>query len=201
VSVVTNLRDVVAELEAGRLDAVAIDIPIGLPARGPRAADVLARSRLGPRRSSVFPAPARAVLGATDYGEACARSRAACGKALSKQLFHILSKIQEADDAVTPGLQDRIAEMCPELSFAVMAGAPMAHAKSTPAGQRERRDALAGVFADAARHTDAPPRGARHDDVLDAFAGAWSARRLAAGSHLRLGGEADATGRRMEVIA
>ena len=79
VLVVPDLAYVVAELEAGRLDAVAVDIPIGLPIRGPRAADVLARARLGPRRNSVFPAPARAVLGATDYADACARSRAVCG--------------------------------------------------------------------------------------------------------------------------
>ena len=39
------------------------------------------------------------------------------------------------------------------------------------------------------------------DDVLDAFAGAWTARRHAAAQHLQLGGEVDARGLRMEVIA
>jgi predicted RNase H-like nuclease len=46
-----------------------------------------------------------------------------------------------------------------------------------------------------------PPRGATRDDVLDALAGAWSARRYVNGSYLRLGGEVDETGLRMEVVA
>jgi predicted RNase H-like nuclease len=201
VRIVPDLGAVVAALEAGQLLHVTVDIPIGLPARDPRAADVLARAQLGPRRSSVFPAPARAVLGATDYADACARSRAACGKALSKQLFNILPKIAEADGAVTPVLQTRLAEMCPELSFAVLTGAPMTHAKSTPEGLRQRRVALETVFADAAVHADRPPRGARADDVLDALVGAWTARRFAAGDHIAFGGDRDETGLRMEVLA
>jgi predicted RNase H-like nuclease len=45
------------------------------------------------------------------------------------------------------------------------------------------------------------PRGAQPDDVLDALALAWTARRYRGGSCLRVGGELDATGLRMEVIA
>jgi predicted RNase H-like nuclease len=149
----------------------------------------------------VFPAPARAVLGAADYDDACTRSRDACGKGISKQLFNILPKIVEADEVLSPALQQRVVEMCPELSFAVLAGAPMEHPKSTPAGRNERRDALALEFDDAAGHAKRPPPGARADDVLDAFAGAWTARRFACGAHVHLGGELDARGLRMEVIA
>src|SRR5262245_48882967 len=50
---------------------IAIDIPIGLPLSGARACDVVARRLLGPRRSSVFPAPVRAALRAGTYAEAC----------------------------------------------------------------------------------------------------------------------------------
>jgi predicted RNase H-like nuclease len=201
VSVVPDLHPVVAAVEDGRLAAVAVDIPIGLPLQGPRAADVLARSRLGPRRSSVFPAPARAVLGAADHDEACARSRAVCGKGISKQLYNILPKIAQADEVLSPLLQEQIVEMCPELSFAMLTGSPLAHSKSTPAGREERRDALARMFDDAGGHAECPPPGARADDVLDAFAGAWTARRFATGAHVRFGGELDARGLRMEVIA
>jgi predicted RNase H-like nuclease len=201
VHVVPDLRTVVAAVEDGRLAAVAVDIPIGLPLEGSRAADVLARARLGPRRSSVFPAPVRAVLGAADYEEACTRSRAVCGKGISKQLFNILPKIAQADDVLSPSLQEHVVEMCPELSFTVLTGTPMAHAKSTPAGRMERRDALTRVFDDTAGYAACPPSGARADDVLDAFAGAWTARRFARGAHVRLGGELDARGLRMEVIA
>ena len=51
---------------------VGIDIPIGLPQKGPRACDMAARRLLGkPRSSSVFPAPVRATLVARNYEEAC----------------------------------------------------------------------------------------------------------------------------------
>ena len=48
---------------AGAVDAarnasvIGIDIPIGMPADGVRRADVEARNRVGPRRSSVFNVP------------------------------------------------------------------------------------------------------------------------------------------------
>ncbi len=183
VRAVPNLSEVVADLEAHRLGAVAIDIPIGLPESGSRLADVEARRRVGPRRNSVFPAPARAVLGAATYAEACARSRQVSGKAISKQLFNILEKIAEVDALVTPPLQERLVEMFPEWSLAVLAGTPMSHPKSKPAGRAERTAALGGSFGHEAlaAHLRPLPPGAKVDDVLDAFAGAWTARRLAVG--------------------
>ena len=58
----------VTELLVGRpdgLQALAIDIPIGLM-DGPRACDKAARTKLGtPRGSSVFPPPCRAALAAS----------------------------------------------------------------------------------------------------------------------------------------
>ncbi len=116
-----------------------------------------ARRRVGPRRNSVFPAPARAVLGATTYPEACARSRQASGKAISKQLFNILGKIAEVDALVTPALQERFVEMFPEWSLAVLAGAPMAQPKTTAAGRAERAAALGVVFGDASLGAPAAP--------------------------------------------
>jgi predicted RNase H-like nuclease len=203
VRVVPELHEVIRRIESGALAAAAIDIPIGLAPRDPRRADMEARRRLGPRRSSVFPAPVRGVLAATTYDEACALSRASCGKAISKQLFNILPKIREVDAVVTPLLQLRLFEMSPELSLTLLTGAPMAHPKSTPAGRAERVQALAAVFGHAQidRHVGMPPGGAGADDVLDAFAGAWTARRHAAGDHLQLGGDVDERGLRMEVVA
>jgi hypothetical protein len=49
---------------------MAIDVPTGLPESGPRACYQATRARLGPRRSSVFPAPIRAVLAARSQQEA-----------------------------------------------------------------------------------------------------------------------------------
>ena len=193
----------IAQVDAGELAAVAVDIPIGLATSGPRRADVEARRQLGPRRSSVFPAPARSVLAATSYEEACALSRAASGKAISKQLFNILPKIREVDAVVTPQRQRRLFEMCPELSLAILAGAPMSHAKTTAAGRVERLHALGTAFgrAEIERHLRSAPRGAKTDDLLDAFAGAWTAVRFAAAEHLQLGGDVDERGLRMEVVA
>ena len=203
IRVIARLEAIVDHLTSGRLRAAGIDMPIGLPGTGPRACDVAARRMLGPRRGSVFPSPARTVLAAGDYEEACARSRAASGKAISKQLFNILPKIREVDLvlAAAPGLQARLVEMCPELSFAVLAGAPMRHAKRTAEGRAERLAALRPVFGHVGEHVARPPAGAAPDDVLDAIVGAWTARRYAGGTHLQLGGQLDETGLRMEVIA
>jgi predicted RNase H-like nuclease len=202
VRMIRHLAELGDDLDSGRLAAAAIDIPLGLPPSGPRAADIEARRLLGPRRSSVFPAPARPVLGSRTYEEACARSRAACGKAISRQLFNILPKIQEADMVQSCARQHRLVEMCPELSLSFIAGAPMAHPKTTSDGRAERLEALGSVFGRSlvARHAAHPPAGARADDVLDAFAGAWTALRVASGTHVRLGGDCDERGLRMEVV-
>jgi predicted RNase H-like nuclease len=199
---VPALEEVVAALGSGRLAAAAIDIPIGLAASGPRACDRKARHLLGPRRSSVFPAPVRAVLGAITYEDACAVSRAVGGKGLSKQLYNILGKIREVDGLQSPGLQERLFEACPELSFAVMSGgAPMRHNKRTAEGRAERVATLIANLGEVAPVVDTPPKGATSDDVFDALALAWTARRYAAGSSIRLGDGVDDTGLRMEVIA
>jgi predicted RNase H-like nuclease len=197
---VEDPRDILHRIEAGTLAAAAIDIPIGLTASAPRRCDVEARRLLGARRSSVFPAPARSVLGAATYEEACARSALASGKKISRQLFNILPKIQQVDALMTPHRQARLFEMCPELSFTLLAGAPMRANKRTATGRGERRAALEAVFGDV-EDLVRPPPGAAPDDVLDALIGAWTARRYATQAHVQLGGEPDATGLRMEVIA
>jgi predicted RNase H-like nuclease len=201
VSIVANLDTVRTAVQAGRLVNAAIDIPIGLAARDPRACDLEARRMLGPRRSSVFPAPVRSVLGAGTYVEACDRSRRACGKGISKQLFNILPKIAEVDGLQSRRLQAHLFEMHPELSFTVLAGAPMRFAKRTAAGRAERIAALRPAFGDVARLVEHPPAGAQRDDVLDALVGAWTARRVVARRHLQLGGALDQRGLRMEIVA
>ena len=203
VTVIADLDAVLAALESGRMAAAAIDIPIGLPPRGPRACDTEARRLLGPRRSSVFPAPARRVLGAPAYGDACDLSRRACGRAVSKQLFNILPKVREVDRLQSPRLQARLFEMHPEFSFAVLTGAPMRSNKRTADGWAERVSALWSACGDVGDLLllAPPPAGAKRDDVLDAMVGAWTARRYVAGAHLALGGEFDERGLRMEIIA
>jgi predicted RNase H-like nuclease len=155
---------------------VGIDIPIGLPTDGPRACDVAARARLGPRRSSVFPAPMRAVLDAVDYADACARSRSASGRALPLQAWHITPRIADVDDAMTPALQARLLEVHPEVSLAELAGAVLPP-KKLAAGGDARIAALQQWRPDVATEVAARPRPARSDDAIDALACAWTAER------------------------
>jgi predicted RNase H-like nuclease len=180
IEVVPALEDVIP-----RFDAIGIDIPIGLPESGPRTCDVEARRRLGPRRSSVFPAPRRSLLACRDW---------AAASGVSRQAFNLLPKIVEVDALLSSPMQDRVLEVHPELAFAALnAGAPMAHPKRTALGRAERLVAL-GL-------DDAPRvRGAAPDDVLDALAVLASMRRWAEGRAERLGdGAVDARGLRMEI--
>lgn len=181
-------------------DVVGVDMPIGLAERGPRACDVEARARLGPRRSSVFPAPVRDVLGAADHRDAVARSRAATGKGVSVQTWNLVAKILDVDSNVAPG--DPVFEVHPELSLATLAGAPLTTRKKTPEGRAERLDLLVGPFPDVAERLAAKPSGCAPDDVVDAYAVLWTTRRIAEGTAVTLGdGACDARGLVMAVTA
>jgi predicted RNase H-like nuclease len=197
---VSDLGVVVARLDRGELAAAGIDIPIGLPGSAPRRCDIEARLMIGPRRSSVFPAPGRDLLEAETYEEAAACSRALYGKGLSRQAFGILPKVRDVDRLMTPRRQRHLVEVHPEASFTAMSGGPMTHAKKTSAGRAERLESLCAVFRDVDVHAGTPLAGTRPDDILDAFAVAWSAHRWLSRSHIRLGAGCDARGLRMEII-
>lgn len=197
---VPDLTDIVARVDSGQLRAMAIDIPIGLPEIGPRRCDLEARKMIGSRRSSVFPTPVRAVLGATSYEEALARSRSAGGKGLSRQAFAILPKIAEVDRLITPKRQRQVVEVHPEVCFTVLAGTAMSHHKATPEGRAERLSALRGVFSDVDAHAARRLPGTQPDDILDAYVAAWTASRWLTRTHLQLGGDLDAHGLRMEMV-
>lgn len=89
---------------------VGVDIPIGLAEGEPRRCDTEARRVLGPRRSSVFPAPDPRVIAAPSYPEALALSEALTGKGVSRQGFAIHPKVAGVNAAMTPALQDRVTE-------------------------------------------------------------------------------------------
>jgi predicted RNase H-like nuclease len=183
-------------------DAVGIDMPIGLAVDGDRPGDAEARRMLGPRSSSLFPTPVRAVLDAVDYPDACARSRAACGRALSKQAWNLVPRIREVRAALGDGPFSALAvhEVHPETSFVAMTGRPMAASKKTAAGIAARLTALgdemSALLEATARLADARPGEpcAAIDDVCDAAAAAWTARRITAGTAQHLGGGVDDAG-------
>ncbi len=201
VDCVASLDVVIGDIDSGRLAAAGIDIPIGLPAGGPRRCDVEARKLIVPRHNSVFPAPPRAVLGATSYREALARSRHIGGKGLSKQTFAILPKIAAVDALMTPERQQHLFEVHPEVCFRLLADRPMEYHKANVAGRAERLAALREVYPDIDSQSLVQFAGSSPDDVLDAFVASWTARRWLAKTHLQLGGDTDERGLHMEIIA
>ncbi len=188
----------------GPLRVIAIDIPIGLADAGRRGADVLARKELRERWPSLFITPVRTAVQAGDYKDAAAENRRLAGEGLSRQAFALRAKILDVDHWLQagsraptrvieahpgPGLAVemgsrvpvRVVEVHPELSFAAMAGTPLRSRKNTWAGAVQRRTLLAqaGIVLDGDLGVAGERAGV--DDVLDAAAAAWTARRVSHG--------------------
>ena len=168
---------------------IAVDMPIGLPEtiRGPgRAAEQAVRPLLGDRQSSVFSIPARSAVMCNDYREACqeALRKSEPPRKVSKQAFNIFPKIREIDCLMTPALVRRIFEVHPEVAFWRLNGEqPMALPKKirnrpNPAGLDERRGLLQGQGYKPDFLTQAPPKGAGPDDLVDAAICAVIAERI-----------------------
>ena len=160
---------------------VGIDIPLGLLAEGWREADALARRTLGRRGVTVFAIPPRPVWQQPTYAEANKACRDLTGKGLSAQTWGLRGKLLEAD-AYRRQATAQLYEVHPELAFAALSGAPLQESKHTPPGLAVRRELLAQAGLTL------PPRiaGAAENDLLDAAAVAWSARRIAADQAITL---------------
>lgn len=190
--------------------AVAVDMPIGLPeivGHGGRRCDREARALLSPHGSRVFPSPARAALGARDYQEAqeLNKSHSEGSKGLPQQAFAIIPKIVEVDREMTSALQERVFEVHPEVCFYHMNGGRVVRpSKKSAAGVLLRLKLLdeAGLLSSLLTHAE-DVAGAAFDDVLDAAAAAWTARRHTMGDAVRLPQEPplDARELRMEMWA
>ena len=198
-----------AEARARDLLVVGFDMPVGLPGPERRTADVAARELLQARRSSLFWTPPLCTLDAADHAEANLRARRQTDRGLSAQTFALMPKIRElrtalAPEDFAPAALPRAAEVHPESSFVRLAGAPMTASKRKLAGLQERSAVLAGVFcniSEAALFTPLPgPCEPALDDLLDAAAAAWTARRIIAGEAECLSaGEHDETGYPMHI--
>lgn len=180
----------IAELvrSAGPVEAVAIDIPIDLPVDTPRTSEHLARGRLPGRASTVFNAPALAVLDAADYPAGNAANRAALGLGLSKQAWYLVPRIRDVRDwlATSAPSSTPVVEAHPEVCFAAMNGGVLVDGKTTASGEALRRSLLSAHGLDVVAERQ---RGVGVDDVLDAAATAWTARRLVDGLAERLPAE------------
>jgi predicted RNase H-like nuclease len=163
---------------------VGIDMPLGLLATGWREADRAARGLLGPRRSSVFAIPPRAVWAEESYPAANRRCRELTGQGFSVQAWGLRAKLLEANE-YRDQCGHPMYEVHPELAFGAMAGAPLAASKHTGPGREARRR----VLAEAGIEIPGPVPAAVLGDILDAAAVAWSARRIAAGQAVILPAE------------
>jgi predicted RNase H-like nuclease len=183
-----HFGDLVKDLRRARV--IAVDIPIGLPDSGPRNCDLEAQQQLGPRRSSVFPAPLRPVLRAQTYAEACRIRRSIEGKGMSRQAFGILKKVREVDGVLRkrPNQRRKVVEVHPELSFRMWQGRPMQYPKRKKAGREERRRLISGVWPEDVERCETlfTRSECGLDDLYDAFAALWSARRVASGDAVQL---------------
>lgn len=181
-----SVTALVADAEAdGPLAAVGIDMPIGLPDAGRRAADVLAKQAIGPLRSSVFMTPVRSALRATNHATASALNTELAGEGVSQQAFALRHKLFEVEDLLA-ATATRVVEVHPEVSFARMNGGPLRARKSTWAGAEVRRLLLADQGIPLFGDLGTAGRSAGVDDVLDAAAPAWTARRVATGCAVAL---------------
>lgn len=183
--VTPHFAPTIAELAdaAGPVAVIAVDMPIGLPDRGFREADLAARAFVRSRRSAIFLAPVRATLGVRQHHVANEINREHTGQGMSIQAFSLLPKIEEVDDWL-PKAPSHVVEVHPEVSFTHLAGAPLPP-KKTWAGAEHRRRllseagiTLSGPLAEAGK--------AAVDDILDAAVAAWTAHRVHLGTALPL---------------
>jgi len=174
------------EVIAASVDAsvITVDIPVGLPESGYRAADRLARKFVGALHPSVFLIPPRAVMEQPSYAAALEVCRELTGGGTSKQAYGLRTKIFEVQRHAEE--DSRVVEIHPEVSFRGMAGRPLRHGKRQWGGFVERRHLLdrAGIILPDDLGEEVNKVGM--DDVLDAAAAAWSARRFARGEAHRL---------------
>ena len=196
---------------------ILIDIPIGLKESGSdeRKCDKDARKFLGPKRaSSVFRVPARKAAHCDGgYKEASNINFELTGKKISKQTYHICSKIREVDCFVGPAksgfaLTDIIHESHPEVVFKSLAGTPLSYSKKSKAGFIERLNIIKKFNSSIETFLDDIYKNHKKcevqpDDILDASILAIAAKNIyLTGNIIRLPEEPelDDIGLHMEIV-
>ncbi|TWT49365.1 hypothetical protein Pla22_45610 [Rubripirellula amarantea] len=161
-------------------EVIAIDVPIGLPQRPPRDADVLVRGMIGARGPSVFEAPPAFCLDPrwNDRALASAESMKRHGRGIGCQAFALMDNIRNADRVSES--DDRVHEVHPEFSFFHMNDQrPLKFTKKSWNGRAERIALLGQHGIELPKMFDADVGRVAIDDILDAASAAWSAARIA----------------------
>lgn len=179
-----DVAEVITAAEAsGDICVIGIDIPIGLPTTELRAADLAARTALKNRASTLFNTPTAEAL-RRPHPEASEINRQALGQGVSAQALALRKGIFEVADLVSDHSQPDarpIIEVHPELSFAHMHDGkepkPVRFSKKSWRGMRERLDLLRHADIDLPDLLPGVGETTRPDDIIDAAAVAWTARR------------------------
>lgn len=198
---------------AGRLLAVAVDMPLGLPSATDewRKCETRARELLGrAREKAVFRSPPLCALSARDHDKADRLAAEAGGRELSGESYRLLPKCRDVRDALTPeafrlSAWPQVAEVHAETCFwGLNNREPTRFGKREMAGQEERLALLRPQFSNIdtalAEAADRPDSALDRYDLLDAAAAAWTARRIASRTAEDLrGGEYDDDGFPMSI--
>jgi predicted RNase H-like nuclease len=166
-------------------DLLVVDVPIGLLQTGTRFADRESRRLLKARACCVFTAPLHPTLLCADYIAASECRLRIEGKAVTKQAWAIMPKIIEVNRLLTPESQSRVREGHPEVSFAYLNdGNALALSKHSREGRQKRVALLTKHFSGVASDVQKRPRFA--EDLVDAYAMLWTARRIRDGRAVAL---------------
>lgn len=205
--VAPRLADLVAAADQrapAPVQAIGVDMPIGLVDGPRRSADTAARAFVGARRASVFAAPHRSIVDYTDHARANAHLDGLGLPRVSAQAMGLLPRIRAV--AAVAAADDRLFEAFPEASFRLLAGRDLSRAKKTAGGALQRLALLAAADPPIVLPSDpeelGPAAAVGLDDLFDAAAVAWTAWRRAGGQAFALGDpdEVDPdTGRRVAV--
>ena len=186
---------------------IAVDMPIGFPDLYGRNADIEARKAMSPYGSRVFPVPCREAVHATNYSEAIRLNKLRSNNVSIPPVTNaIRPRMQEVDRVMSRVVELRLREVHPELCFALMNGSqPLRHKKKTVEGEKQRLDLLrsSGFPAIDWQQLSYRKRDVKRDDIIDACAAAWSARRILEGKalHFPKKDERDAHGLLMRIHA
>jgi predicted RNase H-like nuclease len=159
-----------------RAEAVAVDMPIGLPAPPAyrRRADQDAAAFLRGQQSVVFPTYPREVYEAQPHATAVQLCRSYGWPAISRQSYGLWKRIAEVEAC----RDERVHEVHPEVSFRALANGQIGFSKRSWNGFFERRRLLRENGIELPDDLGGVPL----IDTVDAGACSWSARRIAAGA-------------------
>ena len=191
------------------IQVMTIDMAIGLPNAGRRRCDELARDLLGDRHVCVSNAPIRPALYAPSRLAASAVTQREVNRQVGAQEWALYPKVINLDLAITPSHQRWCFEIHPEVSFYRWNDrVPIQYGKDTDMGKQARETLIDAAWPKARQSvlTSLQQQGVSReyyamDDINDAFAALWTARRIALGQAERIpeAPDIDESGLRMEM--